>query len=44
VRRPLQSYQFAGLERVAVDAHRPALVVHRLPGVIRQACSPLSCP
>ena len=40
VRRPLQSYQFAGLEQVAVDAHRPALVVHRLPGVIRQARHP----
>jgi hypothetical protein len=44
VGRPLQSYQFAGLERVEVDAHRPALVVHRLPGVIRQARSPLRCP
>ncbi|KAL4434842.1 hypothetical protein ABPG77_005369 [Micractinium sp. CCAP 211/92] len=35
VRRPLQSYQFAGQERVAVDGQRPAAVVHRLPGVIR---------
>ncbi|KAL4423937.1 hypothetical protein ABPG75_001238 [Micractinium tetrahymenae] len=35
VRRPLQSYQFAGQERIAVDAARPALVVHRLAGVIR---------
>lgn len=35
VRRPIQSYQVAGLEQVAVDERRPALVVHRLPGVIR---------
>ena len=37
VRRPAQSYQFAGLDRIAVDAHHPAIVVHRLPAVIRQA-------
>lgn len=35
VRRPLQSYQFSGLERVEVDPFRPAIVVHRLAGVIR---------
>ncbi len=35
VRRPIQSYQVAGLEQVAVDERQPALVVHRLPGVIR---------
>ena len=36
-RRPLQSYQAAGLETVAVEATSPSLVVHRLPGVIRCA-------
>jgi len=35
VRRPQQSYQYAGLDAVDVDVHRPAIVVHRLPGVIR---------
>lgn len=45
VRRPLQSYQFAGQERVAVDAAHPALVVHRLPAVIRCAGKrPRRCP
>jgi hypothetical protein len=33
--RPLQSYQFSGTKRVEVDAARPAVVVHRLPGIIR---------
>ncbi|KAI7846349.1 hypothetical protein COHA_000186 [Chlorella ohadii] len=37
VQRPAQSYQLAGLDRVSVDAHSPAVVVHRLPAVIRQA-------
>lgn len=37
VRRPLQSYQFLGQQRVAVDGARPALVVHRLPAVVRRA-------
>lgn len=37
VQRPLQSYQFAGLDQVKVDEAAPALVVHRLAGVIRQA-------
>ena len=35
VHRPLQSFQFAGQQEVEVDGQRPALVVHRLPGVIR---------
>lgn len=39
VRRPAQSYQFAGLDRIAVAAHHPAIVVHRLPAVIRQAAA-----
>jgi hypothetical protein len=33
--RPTQSYQFSGAQRVRVRAARPALVVHRLCGVIR---------
>jgi hypothetical protein len=37
VRRPMQSHQAAGLERVATDASSMAIVAHRLPGVIRQA-------
>ncbi|PNH06482.1 hypothetical protein TSOC_007171 [Tetrabaena socialis] len=36
VTRPVQSFEFAGLERVAVDAHAPVLVSRRLPGVVRR--------
>lgn len=43
VRRPLQSYQLAGRAGVAVDAGRPALVVHRLAGVIRRAAARACC-
>ena len=35
LRRPLQSYQFSGVEKVSVDEERVAVVVHRLAGVIR---------
>ena len=35
--RPLQSYQFSGMNKIEVDASRPAVVVHRLPGVVRYA-------
>ena len=34
--RPLQSYQFKGMKKVHVDAKRPAVVVHRLPGIVRK--------
>lgn len=34
--RPRQSYEFAGAQPVSVDVERPALVVHRLAGVIRR--------
>ena len=44
VRRPLQSFQCAGQERVAVDPHRPALVVHRLRAVIRRVCGAGTAP
>ena len=39
VRRPLQSYQFSGTEHVQVDDRRPAVVVHRLRGIIRYVVS-----
>lgn len=35
VQRPLQSFQFNGPNQVEVDEGRPAIVVHRLAGVIR---------
>jgi hypothetical protein len=35
IRRPLQSYQFSGMQRVQVDAARPAVGIHRLAGIIR---------
>lgn len=44
VRRPLQSFQCAGQERVAVDPHRPALVVQRLRAVIRRVCGAGTAP
>jgi hypothetical protein len=36
VRRPRQSAEFSGVAAVAPDARRPAVVVHRLPGVVRR--------
>lgn len=33
--RPLQSYQFCGMKHVNIDTERPAVVVHRLPGIVR---------
>jgi len=33
--RPLQSYQFSGMKQVKVDTERPAVVLHRLPGIVR---------
>lgn len=34
--RPLQSFEFSGTERVAADVAAPAVVAHRLAGVIRR--------
>lgn len=34
--RPLQSYQFCGMKQVKVDTERSAVVVHRLPGIVRK--------
>ncbi|KAG2490051.1 hypothetical protein HYH03_011516 [Edaphochlamys debaryana] len=36
VSRPLQSFEFLGLERLAVDVRAPLLVARRLPGVVRR--------
>jgi hypothetical protein len=36
VRRPRQSAEFSGAAAVAPDVRRPAVVVHRLPGVVRR--------
>ena len=35
LQRPLQSYQFSGVERVNIDESKPAVVVHRCVGIIR---------
>ncbi len=34
--RPLQSFEYSGTERVEVDVAAPAVVVHRMAGVIRR--------
>lgn len=36
VRRPVQSYEFAGLERIAVDEQRSVMLAQRLRGVLRR--------
>jgi hypothetical protein len=41
--RPLQSYQFSGMKHVQVDATRPAVVVHRLSGIVRCVFIALKC-
>ena len=54
VRRPVQSYEFAGLERVTVDERCSVMLTQRLRGVLRRAGScavtarppstPFQCP
>jgi hypothetical protein len=46
VRRPAQSFEFAGLERVAVDECRSVMLAQRLHGVLRwpAARAAIACP